>query len=558
MPMRSIGALRAVIALLIVLAGAAVAIALVQGGGGSKAVRGGDPISLLEDNAVLSRPSPTLQALRSLGVGAVRVDVGWSNIAPDPSSPKRPTRFDATNPADYPGTAWATYDTVVKDAVADGVGVDFLLTGPAPLWATGPNRQPVQGAAGAWQPSARAFGQFVHAFATRYSGSYVPRHASAPLPRVHFWEIWNEPNWGPSLQPQLALHPLRVASATAYRGLADAAWSALQRTGHGHDRIVIGNLSPRGVSVPPDTKLAAAVAVSGPLAFTRTLYCVDSHDDPLRGAAALRAGCPTTPDGSNRFALAHPALFEASGFGVHPYPIGLPPTETTPSDLDAVQFGDIPKFASMLDHLQRLYGSHRQLPIYNNEFGYVTNPPNPGTEYASPTRASRYMNWAEYLTWRDPRIGTTMQFLLRDPNPAPDTFGPGGFASGLIFYDGQPKATFYAYRMPIFLPVTSGHPGDALEVWGCARPAHYAYLDTHQAQRVQIQFRAGSSGSFRTVRTVRLPAARSCYFDVHTSFPATGTVRLAWSYPRRDRRIVDPVAPGQTTIYSRDVDITLR
>jgi hypothetical protein len=188
----------------------------------------------------------------------------------------------------------------------------------------------------------------------------------------------------------------------------------------------------------------------------------------------------------------------------------------------------------------------------------VTNPPNPGTEYVSPATAGRYINWAEYLTWRDPRIKTTMQFLLYDPNPAPDTFGPGGFASGLIFYGGKPKADYDAYRMPIFLPVTRGHAGDALEVWGCARPAHNAYLDTHRPQSVQIQFRAATSSSFHTVRTVRLPAARSCYFDVHQAFPATGTVRTAWSYPGGDRRLADPVTPDQTTIYSRPVKVTLR
>jgi hypothetical protein len=555
--MRSIGALRAAIALVIVLTGVAIAIVLFQGG--TTAVRSGDPIALLEDNgALLSRPAPTLQTLRSLGVDAVRVDVGWSTIAPGQSFSRRPPGFRSGDPAAYPAASWAPYDALVKDAAADGIEPDFALTGPAPPWATGANRPPVKGTSGAWNPSPAAFGQFVNAVATRYSGSYVPRGASSPLPRVHFWEIWNEPNWGPSLQPQLALRPVRVASAAAYRRLADVAWSALQRTGHGHDTIVIGNLSPRGVAEPPDNKLAAAMAVSGPLAFTRTLYCVDSDDRPLRSGAARRAGCPTTPEGSKRFSLAHPALFAASGFGVHPYPIGEPPIQTAQAGADAVEFGDIPRFGGVLDRLARVYGSQRRMPIYNNEFGYVTNPPNPGTEYASPTTSADYMNWAEYLTWRNPRIATTMQFLLYDPNPKPDTFGPGGFASGLIFYDGKPKATFYAYRMPIFLPVTRGHAGDALEVWGCARPAHDAYLDTHRTQYVQLQFRAAPSGSFRTVRNVRLSAGRNCYFDVHEVFPATGTVRIAWSYPRSDRRLADPVTPGQTTIYSRSVKVTLR
>jgi hypothetical protein len=402
------------------------------------------------------------------------------------------------------------------------------------------------------------YGQFVEAVARRYSGDCVPPGASSPLPRVSFWEIWNEPNWGPALQPQMAIHPLRIVSATEYRRLADAAWSAFSHTGHGHDTIVIGNLSPRGVTAPPDTELQAAVDVSGPLAFTRTLYCVDSGDRPLRGDAALRADCPTTAAGSKRFALAHPVLFQAAGFGVHPYPIGLPPTEADESSGgDTVQFSQIPQFARTLDRDYGVYGSQRRMPIYNTEFGYITRPPNPGTEYVSPSTAARYLNWAEYLTWRNPRIATTMQFQLYD-SPGPSAFGAGGFASALIFSDGKPKRTFFAYRMPVFLPVTRAARGHALEVWGCARPARYAYLDTHGPQYVRIQFRPGSSGPFHAIRTVRLDAARSCYFDVDVRFPASGTVRLAWSDPSGDPQLRDPITPGRTTIHSRPVEITIR
>ena len=105
--------------------------------------------------------------------------------------------------------------------------------------------------------------------------------------------------------------------------------------------------------------------------------------------------------------------------------------------------------------MQSAYGSHRRLSIYDTEYGYVTHPPNAGTGYLSPSTAAGYLNWTEYLTWRDPRIASTMQYLLYDPNPnppTPDVFGHGGFATGLIFYDRKLKPTFYAYRMPIFLP----------------------------------------------------------------------------------------------------------
>ncbi len=553
--MRFTRALRGTIALLVLLTGISLAGLVSQRG---SSARHGDPISMLEDDAVLANPLRVLQTLRSLGVDRVRQTMAWRALSPDASSAAPPPRFRADDPAAYPPTAWLPYDALVEDAHAEGIEVDLILTGAAPAWASASNATPAERSSGTWVPSPRAYGQFVHAVATRYDGSYTPPGKASALPRVHFWEIWNEPNWGPSLQPQMALDPLRIVSAAEYRGLADAAWGALSRTGHGHDTIVIGNLSPRGVAVPPNTRLAAAVDVSGPQAFTRTLYCVDSAGRPLRGGTAVQAGCPTMAAGSNSFSVAHPALFDASGFGVHPYPIGLPPTEADQSaGGDTVEFSQIPRFAGLLDRLLGVYGSHRRLPIYNNEFGYITNPPNPGTEYVSPRTAAEYLNWAEYLTWRNPRIATTMQFLLYDPSPGPSAYGQGGFSSGLISSGGKPKATLYAYRMPIFMPVTSGPAGEALEVWGCARPAPYAYLDTHQAQYVQLQFRSRSQSGFRTIRTVRLNAAQSCYFDVHATFRASGSVRLAWSYPPGDRRLSDPATPGQATVYSREVAITI-
>jgi hypothetical protein len=538
-------------------AAAAVAVAGCSSGSVPRKPLGGPLAMFQEDAHVLAHPRSTLQTLRSLGVRVLRVNVPWASIAPDSKSPSPPSGFNASYPAAYPPASWSRFDRAVRQASADGIAVDFLLGGAAPLWANGPGAPPSERYLGAWDPSSVAYGQFVQAVATRYSGTYTPPGASSALPRVHFWEIWSEPNWGPSLQPQLALHPVRIQAAMEYRLLVDAAWSALQRSGHGGDTVVIGSLSPRGITVPPNSALAAAVEVSGPLAFTRTLYCVDSSSHPLRGRAAALVGCPTSDSGTAGFRRAHPGLFDASGYGIHPYPISLPPNEADSTNPDTVEFSQIPQLTNLLDRLQRVYGSHRQLPVYNTEYGYITNPPNPGTEYPSPATAARYLNWAEYLTWRNPRIATTMQFTLFDGGTRKNAVHNVGFTTGLLFTDGKPKATFYAYRMPLFMPTTRAGPDQPLEVWGCVRPAHYASLDTHQPQYVDIQFRTGSSGPFRTLKTVLITDARG-YFDVHVKFPASGTVRLRWSYPSDDPKLRDPVTPGQTTIYSRQVYVTVR
>src|ERR1700733_8224247 len=110
-----------------------------------------------------------MQTLRDLGAGMVRVNVTWNAIAPSPLSTKRPSGFDATNPAAYPAGGWAPYDAVVRAAAAYHISLDFTLNGAAPLWATGSGSP--KGTTGYfredWEPSAKEFGSFVKAVGTR-------------------------------------------------------------------------------------------------------------------------------------------------------------------------------------------------------------------------------------------------------------------------------------------------------------------------------------------------------------------------------------------------------
>jgi hypothetical protein len=533
----------------------------------ARAVAQTGQIAMFQDDArMLTVPGPTLETMRELGAGVVRVTLAWNTVAPT----QRPPGFNPVLPASYPAGNWAIYDQIVRDAHADGIAVDFSLTGPAPLWATG-SGQPSPGNYGEWKPSATAFGQFVEAVATRYSGSYDPTldaiaHGDAnDLPRVSFWELWNEPNFGEDLAPQ-AVNGSTVPSAPpAYRGLLDAGWRGLGLTGHGHDTILIGNLDARGSNGPPrrgqPQGLPGNFGQTKPLQFIRALYCVDSNYRELRGRAASAVGCPTTAAGSRQFRNAHPALFRASGFADHPYPINLPPTEASSNDPDFTEFSELPRLASTLDRVVRIYGSRTRYSIYNNEYGYITNPPNhSSSHFVSPATAATYINWAEYLSWRNPRIASTMQYLLWDPNPTVNVPEFGGFASGLVFYGGAPKPGYNAYRLPLFLPVTSTRHGRSLEVWGGVRPAHYASLDNHGTpQQAQIQFQRGSSGAFTTLRTVTITSSRG-YFDLHLTFPASGTVRLAWSYPTNDPLLTPSlITPGSAdTVYSRTVKVTVK
>jgi hypothetical protein len=526
-------------------------------------------LSIIQDPTwTLTDAAGTMSTFRALGVRVVRILVDWAQVAPGPQARTAPRGFDAADPASYPAVNWAPYDQMIQLAHADGLGVDLTLSGGAPRWAEGPGipLAALDNQYWAWRPSAQAFGQFARAVGERYSGTYIPPGQTSPLPRASFWAIWNEPNFGEDLGPQAVNGSTVSVAPGMYRALASQMWNALQSTGHGHDTILIGEFAPLGLSgrAGPGRPqgLPGNFGQTKPLQFLRTLYCVDSNYRELRGRAARSVGCPATAAGSRSFRRQNPALFNASGFADHPYPQNSPPTIEPSNDPDIAPFPRIPNLERALDRLQRLYGSSKRFPIYNTEYGYITDPPNrTSSHFVSPATAAYYINWAEYLSWKQARIATTMQYLLYDPLFTRD----GGFASGLLFSNGKPKPVYAAYRLPLFLPVTSSRRGRSLEVWGCVRPARYAILGAGgsetsapgQPQTAQIQFARGGSGTFTTFRTVTIGNPNNCYFDVRMKFPASGTVRLAYTYPTNPLLLFPPAVDG-ATVYSRSMAIKLR
>jgi hypothetical protein len=529
-------------------------------------------ISIIQDSTrMLSDPVGTMSTFRALGVRMVRIVVVWAQIAPQAQSRTAPRGFDAADPASYPAANWAPYDEMVELAHADGLAVDLTLSGGAPRWAEGPGIPPaaLDNQFWAWRPSAQSFGQFARAVGERYSGTYIPPGQTSPLPRASFWAIWNEPNFGEDLGPQAVNGSTVSVAPGMYRSLASQMWNALQATEHGHDTILIGEFAPLGLSgrAGPGRPqgLPGNFGQTKPLQFLRTLYCVDSNYRELRGRAARAVGCPTTAAGSRAFRKQNPALFNASGFADHPYPDNSPPTTEPSKDPDIASFPRIPNLERALDRLQRIYGSGKRFPIYNTEYGYITHPPN-HDKFVSPATAAYYINWAEYLSWKQPRVASTMQYLLYDPVfPYTAATGDGGFASGLMFSNGKPKPAYAAYRLPLYLPVTSSRRGRSLEVWGCVRPARYAILGAGgsgtsapgQSQTAQIQFARSGSGTFTTLRTVTISNPNNCYFDVRMKSPGSGTIRLAYTYPS-DPLLMFPPAVQGATVYSRSVGIKLR
>jgi hypothetical protein len=533
----------------------------------ARALASTDQETMLQDDAgMLYNTTATLAQLRLLGVNRVRVAVRWLTIAPKPSSHKRPAHFKATDPAAYPARNWASWDRIVRETAAQGMQVNFNVVGGAPLWATAPGA-PKHSAQTNWMPSAREFGAFMRALGVRYSGNYDPKTKKLSpgnpddLPAVRFWSIWNEPDYGPSLAPQGAPGNVKIPrSPWMYRNLVDAAWASLHRTGHGRDTLLFGEVAPRGFPTRQYPHMSWGI-FSGmkPLVFVRNLYCLDSSYRQLRGATAALRGCPTTAAGSRRFRSAHPALFQAAGFADHPYSRWYPPNVESQNDPDYSSLADIGRLQRALDRATGAYGAHPRFPIWNTEYGYITSPPKRSPDprskvpYVNQSTAAYYLNWAEYISWRNPRIKSFSQYLLADPQPATASTDFGGFASGLLTYTRKQKPTYAAFRLPVYMPVTTASRGRSLEVWGGARPSQLVRSDPANPQTVAIQLQSGNGG-FDTLQTIPITNRRG-YFDTRVVFPASGTMRLMWSYPADD--VFSPPTPP-APVYSRPVRVTIR
>ena len=508
----------------------------------SPARASGNEVSmLLDDDQLIYSSTPhmlqTLQTLHSLGVDVVKVSIVWQLIAPAANSTQRPS-FDATDPAAYPAGAWSRWDTLVQTAQQLGMKVYFLVIGPAPLWAIPPANRTTEGPALGWAPNPGEYQQFIEAVGRRYSGTYVdPTQAGgassstlglpgssstaappAPIPRVSYWGIWNEPNERSWLDPwykPLPHHRKEMLQPSLYRGLVDAGWAGLAASGHspaGGDTIMIGETANRGIWSPAP--------------FARALYCVGSSYRPLKGTAASSVGCPTSGSRS-QFVAQHPGLFQAA-YAHHPYGFEAAPNKPDPV-AGFITLYNIPSLERMLNRLHGAYGQQTRggVPLYLTEWGFKTNPPNPYVT-TTPAQQAAWIDQGEYMTWQEPYVHGLTQFLLVDSPPrTQDRKGSAlywsSFQTGLEYANGAQKPSFEAFRVPIWLP--NPRHGRNVTVWGQLRPA-----DHTTTQYGEIEFQRRGSRTWRELSAVNTTNPEG-FLVAHVSIPAAGQVRLGWISP---------------------------
>lgn len=346
---------------------------------------------------------------RRAGATVVRLLLAWTAVAPDP-----PT--DPEDPED-PAYQWQSIDQQVVDAVRGGLDPLIYISASVP-WARGA----AVGLPGTW-PSPARLAEFARATARRYSGTFIPTGATVALPRVRFWQAWNEPNAGRELAPQRLNG--RSVSPAQYRRMVNAFADAVHGV-NASNLVVAGGLAPFG----HDSKDIQVVA---PMQFMSTLLCV-----------SLRAPHRTTCSQRTRFDVwAH-----------HPYSNGGPNWHAHRANDASV--GDLPEVHALLTAAERAgtITSARTPKFWVTEISWDTSPPDPqGVPVAL---HARWVAEALYRMWQA-GVSVVIWFRLQD-----DLLRRSPYQSGFFTAAGQAKHSLEAFRFP-FVAFRSG---STITVWG--------------------------------------------------------------------------------------------
>lgn len=462
-----------VLALLCIAAGPADAGAqgLITGFSADPALTGGTP----------SAAAVWIPRAAAEGASIVRVNLVWSKVAPA----VRPPSFDSADPSS-PGYDWTVIDAAVRALAGHGLQVLLNVTG-APRWAEGAS-PPANAAPGSWRPDAAEFASFAAAAALRYDGRFPdPSNPGAFLPRIRYWQAWNEPNLSLYLSPQWTRSGSRwiPASPTIYRRLLNAFYRAVKQVSSSNFVVTAGT-APYG-DLPGGERMP-------PVAFDRALFCLrdNAHLTPSR--------CPAPPHFD---ALSH-----------HPYGIRGPLWHALNPDDAAVP--DVYKIARVL-HAAEHAGHVRPAgakQLWVSEISWDSSPPDP--EGVPVAEQARWLEQALYVLWRQ-GVDTVLWLQIVDSPPIPN-YG-STYQAGLYYLGGAPKPAAQAYRFPFVTQrLNKGH----IEAWGRAPHAGKLAIEVLRAGRWAVlrRLRVHTDQVFQAVLAIHGRAVLRAQGDPDTS--------LAW------------------------------
>src|SRR3954454_277722 len=79
--------------------------------------------SIMQDDRLFGNPATQAESLDTadgLGVDVIHTIVGWRGLAPSPTAKKKPSGFNAADPADYDVEGWDRFDDLVRGVKARG------------------------------------------------------------------------------------------------------------------------------------------------------------------------------------------------------------------------------------------------------------------------------------------------------------------------------------------------------------------------------------------------------------------------------------------------------
>jgi hypothetical protein len=427
---------------------------------------------------VYSNEAAAFEHVRATGSRTTLSALRWNAIAPA----QQPADWNPEDPAD-PHYDWSFFDAWVLRAVEAGLTPIFDVRG-APKWAQ--RCSAISGDA-VCNPDPAALAAFTRAAVKRYSGTF------GNLPDVRYWQALNEPNLSLFLEPQFDGNA--PVSPDLYRTLLNTFYAAVKSV-QPADLVVMGGLGP--IAVPGYT--------IGPMAFARRLLCMtggNKHPRPLPGDCG--------------------GGIDADIFDIHPYTTGGPTHKGGPND---VQMGDLWKLQTLLaaaDRAGRINSVYKHTPLWITEFGWDSNPPDPGG--LSMKIEKQWIAEAVYEAWRE-GITNFMWYSLDDFPPESNVPFGESLQTGLYFWapkaaEEQPKEIMGAFRFPLL----AIHEGPGLMLWGKIPRSH--------AGRVTIQ--AFLYGSWK-----KLAVARADSTGVFQGFVKT-------TYGRHRRGAVRAVFKAETS-----------
>ncbi len=346
-----------------------------------------------------------------------------------------------TNPAD-PSYDFSHLDAVVRSAESRGLNVVFTVYS-APDWAE--DRRPAgsDAPAGSWKPNPRDLGDFAQALSTRYSGQY------AGLPRVGFYEVWNEPNLTRYLAPQWSGR--KLVAAERYRRMLNAFYAGI-RAGRGGGKVIAGATAPYGDD--------PGGARSRPLRFLRGLFC-------LADRQKLRlAGCPKRAARAHFDILSHHPINTSGG----PHTSAIHPDDASTPDLKFVK-----KTLRGAERRHSALGQRRH-PLWATEFWWQSNPPDRFHGVPLKIQAERYAETL-YLLWKQ-GASVALMLQLRDAPYSPNN-SDVSFQAGLYFVGGEPKPSLSYVRFPF---VADAAKNDRVVLWAKAPAAGRLVIERKRKQ----------------------------------------------------------------------------